>query len=158
MRWRDLGVLTLTALTVVAVAAPAASARPLPDGGVTAQEVAEVMRARKMPVELTTDKDGDPLINSNASGRKFGVYFYQCKNKRCTAIQFSAGFQGAEDKAARIAEWNRTKRFGRAYLDGATVYVEMDMDMEHGATTEAVANNFERWAAVVEQFPKFVNQ
>jgi hypothetical protein len=31
----------------------------------------------------------------------------------------------------------------------------MDMDVERGATTEALANNFERWAAVVEQFPKY---
>ena len=139
--------------------AGSAIAAPLPNGGVTAQEVAGVMRGMKLEVEMTADRDGDPLIRSNISGRKFGVYFYQCKGPRCTSIQFSSGFEGAENIAvAKIMEWNRTKRFGRAYLDGSTLFVEMDMDVERGATTEAVANNFDRWAAVMEQFPKFFNK
>ena len=138
-----------------ALAGPAA-AGPLPDGGVTADEIAGVMRALKMAVEQTKDRQGDPLILSNAGGRKFGVYFYQCQAARCGSIQFSAGFEGAAGvPMVKIQDWNRTKRFGRAYTDGGTLYVEMDMDVERGATTEALANNFERWVAVVEQFPKF---
>ncbi len=136
--------------------AGAATAGPLPDGGVTAAEVAGVMRALKLQVDERTDKEGDPLINSTVSARQFGVYFYQCRAQRCGSIQFSAGFEGASNMSvARVMEWNRTKRFGRAYLDSGTLFVEMDMDVERGATTEALANNFERWAAVVDQFPKF---
>ena len=133
-----------------------AAAGPLPTGGVTSQEVAGVMRGMKLSTEVTTDKDGDPLIYSNSGLRKFGVYFYQCKGPRCGSIQFSSGFEGASDvTAAKVADWNRTKRFGRAYIDGGKLYVEMDMDVERGATTEALANNFERWVAVLEQFPKY---
>ena len=133
-----------------------AAAEPLRDGGVTAQEVAGVLRTMKLPVQLTTDKEGDPLIYSNIAGQKFGVYFYQCKGPRCGSIQFSAGFEGAElVPNEKVADWNRTKRFGRAYLSNGTLYVEMDMDVEHGATTEALANNLERWRAVAEQFPKY---
>ena len=133
-----------------------ATAGPLPNGGVTSQEVVGVMRGMKLPTEVTVDKDGDPLIWTNSGGQKYGVYFYQCKNKRCTSIQFSAGFDGASKiPASKVAEWNRTKRFGRAYAQGDTLYVEMDMDVERGATTEALANNFERWVAVLEQFPKY---
>lgn len=141
----------------VAVAwACGAAAGPLPDGGVTAAEVAGVMRALQLQVDQRTDKEGDPLINSTVSGRRFGVFFYQCRAQRCGSIQFSAGFEGASNvPAARVMEWNRTKRFGRAYLESGTLFVEMDMDVERGATTEALANNFERWAAVVDQFPKF---
>ncbi len=136
--------------------ASAAVAGPLPTGGVTAQEVAGVMRGMKLATEITTDKDGDPLIYSNSGGRKFGVYFYPCKGPRCGSIQFSSGFEGAAGgTVAKVADWNRTKRFGRAYIDGGKLYVEMDMDVERGATTEALANNFERWAAVLEQFPKY---
>jgi hypothetical protein len=134
----------------------AALAGPLPEGGVTAGEVAEVMRAMKLAVDRTTDSKGQPLILSAVSGRKFGVYFYQCEGGRCGSIQFSAGFEGAASvPMTKVMEWNRTKRFGRAFLDGGSLFVEMDMDVERGATTEALANNFERWAAVVEQFPKY---
>ena len=138
-----------------------AQAGPLPEGGVTAAEVAEVMRAMNLAVEMSTDKQGGPLIYSRVSGSKFGVYFYQCaagqgQAGRCGSIQFSAGFEGAAAvPMTKVMEWNRTKRFGRAYLDGGTLFVEMDMDVERGATSEAVANNFDRWAAVVEQFPKY---
>jgi len=134
----------------------AAMAGPLPQGGVTGQEMAAVMRAMDLPVEVTIGRDGDPLIFSRVGGQRFGVYFYQCEAGRCGSIQFSAGFQAAAVvPMVRVMEWNRTKRFGRAYLDGGTLFVEMDMDVERGATTEAMENNLERWAAVVEQFPKF---
>jgi len=134
----------------------AAAAGPLPDGGVTATEVAGVMRALQLQVDQRTNKEGAPLINSTVSGRRFGVYFYQCKAQRCGSIQFSAGFEGASNvPMAKVMAWNRTKRFGRAYIDGGTLFVEMDMDLERGATTEALANNFERWAAVMDQFPKY---
>jgi hypothetical protein len=133
-----------------------AQAGPLPEGGVTAGEVAEVMRGMKLGVEQTTDSRGNPLIYSAVGGRKFGVYFYECKAVRCASIQFSAGFEGAASvPMTKAMEWNRTKRFGRAYLDGGRLFVEMDMDVERGTTSEAVANNFERWAAVMEQFPKY---
>lgn len=147
---------SLTAGLALALSMGTALAGPLPDGGVTAAEVANVMRAMKLPVEQTTDRQGDPLILSTVGGRKFGVYFYQCKGPRCASIQFSAGFNDAASvPMVKVMDWNRTKRFGRAYLESGSVYVEMDMDVERGATTEALANNFDRWAAVVEQFPAY---
>lgn len=134
----------------------ATSAGPLPEGGVTVAEVAGVMRGLQLQVDQRTDKQGNPLINSTVSGLRFGVYFYQCKAQRCGSIQFSAAFEGASHvKVARVMEWNRTKRYARAFLDSGTLFVEMDMDVKRGATTEALANNLERWAAVVDQFPAF---
>ncbi len=57
----------------------------------------------------------------------------------------------------RILDWNRDKRFGRAYLDKAgDPWVEMDMDVEHGATTEAIANDLERWKAVIQEFRTYI--
>ncbi|HEY4168655.1 MAG TPA: YbjN domain-containing protein [Reyranella sp.] len=68
-------------------------AGPLPDGGVTREEVAAVLKA---------------------------------------------GFSKKGVAPQRILDWNRDKRFGRAYLDKVgDPWVEMDVDVEHGATTEA---------------------
>ena len=62
-------------------------------------------------------------------------------------------------EAAQVAEWNRTKRFGRVYLDrDSDPWIEMDMDVEHGATTEAMANDLTRWALVLTEFRKFIRQ
>jgi len=76
-------------------------------------------------------------------------------NSGTACIRTTAVTRPASVPMVKVMEWNRTKRFGRAYLDGGSLYVQMDMDVERGATTEALANNLERWAAVVDQFPKF---
>lgn len=138
----------------------AAWAAPLPDGGVTIQEVATAMRAKQLPVELTTDRDGDPLIHTSSDGVKFHVYFYECHGKqRCQSIQFYAGWSVKGISLDKINEWDRTKRFGRAYLDrDVEPCVEMDVDLEHGATTEAIANDIVRWLLVMKTFRTFIDQ
>jgi hypothetical protein len=145
------------ALLGLMIAAPA-MARPLPDGGVTAQEVAGVLQEKGYKAQVTKDKDGDPMVRSASGGVDFLILYYECKGRqRCPSIQFYAGFKKKGVAPARIAEWNATKRFGRAYLDDESdPRVEMDVDLEHGANTEAVANDMERWVIVLSEFTKFI--
>ena len=146
---------------LVALLPLTALAGALPDGGITVQEVARSMQAKGFQTEITTDKDGDPLIKSTLEGAKFSVYFYECGGKpRCKSIQFAAGFaMKGSISPAKLAEWNRTKRFGRVYQDNENdPWVEMDMDMEHGATTEAMTNNIDRWLVVLKEFRKYIGR
>lgn len=138
-----------------------AGAAVLPDGGVTAQEVARALQNKGFQTELSTDKEGDPLIKSTYEGAKFSVYFYECGGKpRCKSIQFASGFaMNGGIAVARVAEWNRTKRFGRVYQDNDNdPWIEMDMDMEHGGTTEALENNVDRWLLVMREFRKYIGR
>ena len=139
---------------------PAVFAGPLPDGGVTVEEVAGVLQDKGYRAEVSTDKQGDPMILSTTSGFKFRVFFYECEQKpRCKSIQFSAVFTWKDGSAEKVATWNRTKRFGKVYLDeDSDPVVQMDMDMEHGATSEAIANNMERWNAVLAGFVKYLRE
>jgi len=139
----------------------AAAAGPLPDGGVTVQEVARSLQDMGFQTEITTDRDGDPLIKSLLEGAKFSVYFYECDGKpRCKSIQYAAGFaMNGKFQAAQAAQWNRTKRFGRVYQDDEKdPWVEMDVDVEHGATTEALTNDVDRWKVVLNEFRKYIGQ
>ncbi len=151
---------TATAVSALLIMCGQAWAGPLPDGGVTADEVAARMRAIGMPVEMASDKDGDPLIRSSLDEAKTSVWFYECNAKRrCHSIQFAAGWSGVGTSASQIAEWNRTKRFGRAYLDRqGDPWVEMDVDLEHGATTEALANNITRWQLAMRTFKTYIGR
>jgi len=137
-----------------------ACAALLPDGGVTAQDVARVLQAKGFQAEITTDKQGDPLVRSNSGGAKFAVYFYECGGKaRCTSIQFSAGFSGTGLTPDKVADWNRTKRFGRVYLDkDRDPWIEMDVDLERGATTEAIVNELERRTSVMGSFMRYIGR
>ena len=147
--------------TMVALLPLTAWAGSLPDGGITVQEVARSMQAKGFQTDITTDRDGDPLIKSMLEGAKFSVYFYECGGKpRCKSIQFAAGFamNGRLD-SSKVADWNRTKRFGRVYQDNENdPWVEMDMDIEHGATTEAMTNNIDRWVVVMNEFRKYIGR
>jgi hypothetical protein len=141
---------------VLCLAAQAASARPLPDGGVTVQEMSDVLKAGGYPIEMSS-WDGKPLINTSVNGIKFGVYFFECDpGGRCQSILFSTSWSIPGISAARMQDWNRSKHFGRGYLsEQGTPFVEMDIDVHHGATTEALVSNLDRWKLVVKEFPTF---
>jgi putative sensory transduction regulator len=155
MRW----VTVAAALSLAVGVLSPGSAAPLPGGGVIASEVAGVLQHAGYKAEITMDKDGDPLIHSASGSTKFDVYFYTCHDTpRCTAIQFYSGFTKPGIAERQISEWNRTKRFGKAYLDkDGDTRLEMDMDVRHGANTEAIANDLNRWVAVLTDFTKYID-
>lgn len=149
------------AIATAALTPAAASAGILPDGGVTSAEVAKALQDKGYRAEVTKGTDGDPLIKSAADGTNFRILFYSCnKAPRCASIQFVAAFDLDEGlKLSKINAWNSTKRFGRAYLDDEMdPFVEMDIDFEHGATSEAIANNVDTWAAVLPAFKTFIDE
>jgi len=150
----------LAALLGLALSTPA-RAGALPDGGVTAAEVAAVMQAKGLKAEIAKDKDGDPMIVSGVDGTTFRVLFYGCKStSRCAAIQFATGIDLPDGLTLEtINDWNRKNRFGRAYLDEEMdPYLQMDMDLEHGATTEAVGANLDTWAVVLPAFKAYIRK
>jgi hypothetical protein len=154
---RLVGPLVAALLLAPCLGTPAWSG-PLPDGGVTKEEVAAALKKRGLDSRFTVDKDGDPLIESNFEGLKFSVYFYECeKNPRCKSFQFAAGFTTKAVSAAKVVDWHRLSPFGRTYLDKeGDPWVEMDVDAEHGATTEALENDVGRWQQVMREYRKYI--
>jgi len=148
--------------TVVAasLSAAAAQAGPLPDGGATAQEVAAVLQAKGYRAQIGVDRQGDPLITSAGEGSEFKVVFYGCKTGRCHSIEFSVAYDLPNGIApAKINDWNRKKRFGRAFVDEVNdPFLKMDVDLEHGSTTESVANNLDTWLSVLRDFRQFIRE
>ncbi len=146
MRW----IFALLLLLPVA----AAHGENLPDGGVSAPEVAAVLKHAGYPADVSAGRAGDPLIRSSTGKVLFTVYFFQCGAElRCTSIAFSAAYRHRGATAGMIAAWNRDNRFGRAFLDGhGTAEVSMDVETSRGMTTEALDANLSRWIAVLNAF------
>lgn len=147
-------------LAVAVMAGGAAQAGMLPDGGVTAAEMAAALQAKGLAAEITTDSEGDPMIKSGVDGSSFRVLFYNCsKAKRCGEIAYMAAFD--LDKGTSFGAmntWNRKHRFGRAYLDDEMdPYLLMDVDFEHGATSEAVENSVRTWASILPVFKQHID-
>jgi hypothetical protein len=150
----------ITAFAASILAAGAARAGPLPDGGATAQEIAAVLQAKGYRAQIGTDRQGDPLITSAGEGSEFKVVFYGCKAGRCHSIEFSVAYDLPDGIApAKINDWNRKKRFGRAFVDEVNdPFLKMDVDLERGSTTESVANNLDTWLAVLRDFRQFIKE
>jgi hypothetical protein len=148
--------LTLTAL-LAAWTAPAQAQM------VTAQDPGSLVRALQAggyAAKLGTDKVGDPMITSGVAGTTFQIFFYNCTDhQRCATVTFHSGYDlNASPGIERINEWNRGKRFGRAYLDKeADPILEMDVDLDDGGVSPLLfIDNIEFWASLLGDFEKHV--
>lgn len=103
-------------------------------------------------------KDGDPFISGRIEGSKYGIYFYGCKSgKKCTNIQFSAGWSGVKTSLSDINAWNRDKRFSKAYLDSVNdPNLEMDVNLDSGVSKANLEDTFDFWVTGLRTFKKTI--
>jgi hypothetical protein len=141
----------------------AAWALPVQAQMVRAQDPASLVRALQSAgyaARLGTDKVGDPMITSGASGTTFQIFFYNCtSNRQCATVQFHSGYNlRSPVSLERINEWNRTQRFGRAFLDKENdPILEMDVDLDDGGlSTPLFIDNLEFWASVLGNFERHI--
>jgi hypothetical protein len=151
MRW-------ICALLVLFALPMVAHAEGLPDGGVTAAEVAAALKSAGYPADATADRSGEPFIRSSTGKTVFIVHFFQCNSElRCGSVQFTASFRHKFATPATIGAWNRERRFGRAFEDSHGVaWLAMDVETSHGMTAEALQADVARWIAVLNSFETFV--
>lgn len=145
--------------TILAVTATPLLAKDYTKGGVTGDEVASDLRAIGQTATVGKDSTGDPKIDAAFAVDKtdinYQIYFYGCKQGRCTTIQYHVAFDGDVKK---IDAWNKGYRFARAYAsDATTIHLEYDVDVEKGANSLAVQNSAERFKAVMVQGVTFLS-
>ena len=126
---------------------------------VRGQDPASLVTALKnagYPATLGTDKVGDPTITSGVGGTSFQIFFYNCTDhKACATVQFHSAYDlKVPVSIERMNEWNRSKRFGRAFLDKENDPVlQMDVDLDDGGVSPALfIDNIEFWATILGEF------
>lgn len=126
-----------------------------------AQSVLKALQDFGMVSTIDVDADGDPKISSSVSDTKFSVYFYGCTdNANCKSIMIKAGYdlnQGIT--ASKINEWNRKKRFAKAYIDDeGDPFLELDVNLDFGGVGDKnFADTLDWWRLLVEDFEEFVD-
>lgn len=151
-------------MTLVAVAAAIGWATPATAQMVKAQEpmtvLAAMQKAGYATAKLGIDKLGDPYIEAAVNGTTFQAFFYNCTDhKACATLQLHSGYDlDKTPTATLINSWNRTQRFGRAWLDDqGDPILEMDIDLDDGGMSSALfADNLEFWATIVAAFEKHI--
>lgn len=122
-------------------------------------DAAKVLEVAKGFGSATLEKDGtgDPKITGRINGLKYGIYFYSCKSGKCEDIQFASGFSDVTVSSNKINEWNKGKRFGRAYVnDDNNPRIEMDVLMKNGISKDTLEDAFSTWSVVMTSFQQFV--
>jgi hypothetical protein len=133
------------AACVAFMAAAPAWSKPIPEGGVTVQEVRTWLIDNGYKAQVETASDGDQHILSGADGLRFSIFFYDCSKGRCAGVQFYLGFDKGPNTPGieEVNAWNRDKRFLKAYLDrDGDLAFEYDANVAPGGTWEALEDDF----------------
>ena len=150
-------------MTLIILAAAAVAAAPQAPLMVRAQDPNSLVSALQdagYSAKLGTDKVGDPLITSAVGGTTFQIFFYNCTDHReCATVQFHSGYDLRNPVSLEhLNEWNRSQRFGRAFLDAeGDPILEMDVDLDDGGLSPLLfIDNIEFWASVLGKFEQHI--
>jgi hypothetical protein len=156
MTMRRIGYIA-TALAIALAATPMAHAKDIPSDGMTFDDAAAWLRDQGLEAKITTDGAGNKNVQTATGGIRFGVYLLDCSNDRCGSMQFAANWAAsAKISGTRVNEWNRTKRWARAYLDGSNrLWVEFDADLTPGGTYELLEDEFATWKKTLDTVKTF---
>lgn len=114
----------------------------------SSQDVEGLLRG--MGIEYKVMKEG--MYNFRLEG--YNVVLFN----KGTNMQFWAGFKKKAD-LQKVNEWNKNKRFSRAYIDGdGDPVVEWDVDFDGGVQKANVENAITTFRAVVVAFTRFLNE
>ncbi|HEY4199992.1 MAG TPA: YbjN domain-containing protein [Devosiaceae bacterium] len=104
--------------------------------------------------DLQKQDNGDPKIKGDMNGVSYSIYFMNCTdNKDCEDLNFYSGFLNVKPSTETINKWNQEKRFGKAYLDeDGDAVVEMDINLEHGITSDNMDADLDVWGIVLDQY------
>ncbi len=147
--------LTLGLALMAVLAAPAAGAEETIDATAPARILALVQGYGE--AALTTDNLGDPLIEGRIGEKDYELFFYGCKeNRDCKTLMFFAIWEAEDLTDEMMADWNREKRFGKAYLDeDGNANVEMSVNLHGGVTLVNLDDTIDWWRLVLAGFADY---
>ena len=105
----------------------------------------------------TVQPNGNPKIIGKIDNIPFSIRFRNCKSvEQCQDMNFRVGFM-IKPSLDVINEWNRNKRFSKAYLDETgDVILEWDIIIYGGLTSENLDKNLSYWRLTLTQFTKHI--
>ena len=131
-------------------------------GASDATVIQQIMQGQGLSVELKSAKDSADYLESRHNGLKFLVLFMNCDDakRNCKTMQFYMGFNDAKETSLEaINNWNKNKRFARAYRDDeGDPVLEMDLDLDFkGIPRENVGEAINTWKALMEAYQTHIH-
>jgi hypothetical protein len=136
-----------------ALAAPVLT-HPIPDGGLTLEEVIAWLQSGGYAAKVVTREDGKRHIESWSQGTLFNIFTPGCQSGRCGSLElvFAFSSKGKFD-VSRLNEWNSDVPWGKAYYDTVNdPCLDMDISLSPGGTFESLNDQFGTWNNVLSTF------
>jgi len=153
--------------TITAIAATSNDLRVAQSTGSSSQklytsmsgdEIESLLKSMNFIYNRTTDRSGDPIFRIAIDRYRVALITDDCSNSRCSIIQLYAGFDlpGTFDMD-KINEWNRTKRFARAYVDEeGDPILETELSLEGGVSSKAIEKFIRIYSGALPRFAEFI--
>jgi len=137
--------LAVAAVALVLTSAPAAAQMR---ERITAEQLAGLLRDKGL--QGTVNEKGNVLVTANGTKILFLI--------SGQTVQAYFGLSGTSANVNTVNDWNKSKRFSRAYIDGdGDPCVELDYDLEGGVSDESIKVWFDTVTAVVKSFRSAVS-
>ncbi len=106
---------------------------------------------------LSTQPNGNPKIIGKIDNIPYIIRFRNCMDQtQCEDMNFRVGFLIKPD-ASIINNWNKAKRFSKAYLDDDNdAILEWDVILYGGITKENMDRSFSYWRLTLAQFTSHI--
>lgn len=157
MKGETMGMWAVRAIASIGALGMAMADRPARAQTITLRDpdlTAELLRVEGYEASADQTRPGEnPVLTANDDGLKFGLYFANCdEGKECQSVEFHAGFKNHKLTLETINEWNREKRFVRAYLD-KDGDVALSMDVKPGGMERKLfVDHLAIWSSLLAQF------
>ncbi|MCR5872065.1 MULTISPECIES: YbjN domain-containing protein [unclassified Sphingomonas] len=125
------------------------------------RSVVEAFREAGLKAKLVLDSEGDPLIESAASGYNFDTFFYGCvETNACDSLQFRVTFIKEPENTVELAnKWNARKRFSHMYVtDEGQLIVNFDVTTVGGLNKKNFGDVLATWESVLGELGKFFDE
>ncbi|WP_298745725.1 YbjN domain-containing protein [uncultured Brevundimonas sp.] len=157
---------TLAAAAVLALAGPATAAAPGPSAaaaqtatgpGVSIEAVRAWLISKGGDVSEVRREAGETWISVSDGPLNWVIFFYSCEAGVCGDLQYAASFSNPTITQAMINDWNRDRRFLKAFFTPAeaggdpTAVVQYDV-LLHGAEVEQLTDHTALWLDLVSAF------
>ena len=139
----------------VAIAATAAQAQPIAQGGATAPEIAAWLQAQGLDAAIREDAAA-PAVASGANGVSWDMNGFDCQAGRCASWQFSAAFLIPNIPEGAVERWNVERRYLKAFeieaQGGTAAVAQYDVLITPGMTWEGMTEHMRLFASVAPLF------
>ena len=143
----------------------AAQAETCPSSNICASRPQGIIDSLQMlgyKAVLEKADDGRPKISSAASGYKFDIHFYDCKeNVDCSSLQFRIWFNKEAYFSPDLAnKWNLNKRFVTMAYDpkDSMMTLSYDVSTDGGLNQVQFADTIDWWDTMLGEFDKFTSE